>query len=97
MCDNYLSSTACKLSNNKNEYKSRHTRYYHNNREKCLKQASKVYYRNKDKILEGMKQKVECDECKSIVCKASLSRHKKSGTCKKIKEERKKIEAKKSN
>lgn len=64
---------------------------FESKKENLKKNSAKYYKKNKEKILNNMKKKVECDECKSIVCKAYLTKHKKMGVCKKMKEAREKI------
>jgi hypothetical protein len=79
MCDNNLSSTNSELK--KNEYVNRHTIYYHNNKNKIIQKAKDYYKENRDELLNRMKEKVECDKCKSIVSRNKLARHKKSKKC----------------
>ena len=60
-----------------NKYKKE---YYENNkeyREKNIIRSKEYYEKNKEKI----KEKVECDNCKSVVCLGSLSKHKKTKKC----------------
>jgi hypothetical protein len=73
-----------------NNYK-KNNQNFEPKKENLKNKSAKYYKENKEKILKNMKKKVECDECKSIVCKAYLTKHKKMAVCKKNKEAREKI------
>jgi hypothetical protein len=74
---------------NTNKIKEQHKKYYESNKElikqyqkdnanKIAERKKENYEINKEKILDKMKEKVECDKCKSILSRGDLTRHKKS-------------------
>jgi hypothetical protein len=55
--------------------------YYEKNKEKN-KDYYKIYYENnKEKCLNRGKEKVECENCKSLVSKKGIAQHKRSDKC----------------
>jgi len=52
-------------------------RYRNKNREKLRQKQNEYYQENKEEIKEKAKEKIQC-ECGSIICKWSLSNHRKS-------------------
>ena len=67
--------------NNKDIITEREKNYRENNKEKINEKAKEYYNNNKDKIEEKRKEKVECDKCKSNVCRGDLAKHKKTNKC----------------
>ena len=58
-----------------------HKEHYETNRDEILEQRKQYQQENADKIAERKKQKIECDKCKSIVCRGDLAKHKKTIKC----------------
>jgi hypothetical protein len=67
--------------NNKEKVSEKHKKWYENNVDKIAKQRKQYQQENADKIAERKKQKIECDKCKSIVCRGDISKHKKTKKC----------------
>ena len=78
--------------NNKEKIAEHKKEYYENNRETKLEKCKEyrqnnkekiLEYRqnNREKILEKIAEKIECDKCKSIVCRGDITRHKKTKKC----------------
>jgi len=55
--------------------------YRENNKEEIKEYNKKYYQDNKDEIFKKIKEKVECDICKSLITKRHLSRHHKTKKC----------------
>lgn len=73
--------------NNKEKLLKKMKKYYNDNKEKIAEYQKKYYEevkknkQDKEKIAEYRKQKIECDICKSIVCRGDISTHKKTKKC----------------
>jgi len=55
--------------------------YYEDNRDEIIEYQKQHYQDNRDKIKEKRKEKVNCDNCGSIVRKSDIAKHKKSKKC----------------
>jgi len=67
--------------NNKDKKKQYHKEYQLNHKEKLDKYKKEYYDTNKTIISEKSKIKIECNFCKSLVCKKTLKRHQTSLKC----------------
>ena len=70
-----------KYQKNKDEILEKKKQYYKDNADKILEQRKQYQQDNADKISKYRKERIECDKCKSIVCRGDISTHKKSKKC----------------
>ncbi len=67
--------------NNKDKILEYQKQRHDNNKDKINEKKKEYYENNKDKIKDKMKEKVECEFCKSIVCKGDIRKHQRTKKC----------------
>ena len=66
---------------NKDKIKEKDKKHYEKNKEKYIEYSKKYTEKNKKEVYKKKLEKVECPNCKSMICRTGLSKHKKTKKC----------------